>query len=128
LVPTVYENIFSARLVQTESGTHQCIIGDAVYLTIKRSVLKDNKRQVRVFINPEQIVVGRTAAENIGINNLQGRVVQVSAENGRIRVVIEAGILIAVLMTPVKYNQIRPMIGESIKVSIPSAAVNVFYT
>jgi tungstate transport system ATP-binding protein len=126
LVPTVYENIFSARLVQTESGTHQCIIGDAVYLTIKRSVLKDKKRQVRVFINPEQIVVGRIAEDIQGFNNLQGRVVQVSAENGRIRVVIEAGILIAVLMPPEKYNQTRPMIGESINVSIPPAAVNVF--
>ena len=126
LVPTVYENIFSARLVQTEAGTHQCIIGDALCLTIKRSILKDYNRQVRVFINPEQIILGRTETENIGFNSLQGRVVQISAENGLIRVVIEAVVLIAVLMPPEKYNQIRPMIGESINVSIPPTAVNVF--
>ena len=89
-------------------------------------MLKGKKRQVRVFINPEQIIAGTIAEDNKEFNNLQGRVVQVSAENGLIRVVIEAGILIAILMPPEKYNQTRPMIGESINISIPPTAVKVF--
>jgi len=126
IVPTVYENIFSARLEPNESGTQQCVIGGSVRLNIKRDLLKDKKKQVRVFINPAEILVGSIAAENKDLNHLQGRVVQVSAENGRIRVVIDAGILIAMLMLPEKYNQIRPMVGESINVSIPPAAIDVF--
>ena len=126
MVPTVYENIFSARLEPNESGTRQCVIGDSVCLNIKRDLLKDKKKQVRVFINPAEILVGSIASENKALNHLQGRVVQVSAENGRIRVVIDAGILIAMLMPPEKYNQIRPMVGESINVSIPPAAIDVF--
>jgi len=126
MVPTVYENIFSARLDQNESDTHHCVIGDIIRLTIKPDMLNEQKKQVRVFINPEQIMVGSNAEENKLLNNLQGRVVQVSAENGLIRVVIDAGILIAMLMPPEKYNQTRPMVGESINVSIPPEAVNVF--
>jgi len=126
MVPTVYENIFSARLEPNESGTQQCVIGGSVRLNIKRDLLKDNKKQARVFINPAEILVGSIAAENKDLNHLQGRVVQVSAENGRIRVVIDAGILIAMLMPPEKYNQTRPMVGESINVSIPPAAIDVF--
>ncbi len=126
MVPTVYENIFSARLEPDESGALQCVIGGSVCLNIRRDLLKDKKKQVRVFINPAEILVGSIAAENKALNHLQGRVVQVSAENGRIRVVIDAGILIAMLMPPEKYNQIRPMVGESINVSIPPAAVKVF--
>ena len=126
MVPTVYENVFSARLEPNEPGTQQCVIGGSVRLNIKRDLLKDKKKQVRVFINPAEILVGRIAAENKALNHLQGRVVQVSAENGRIRVVIDAGILIAILMPPEKYNQTRPMVGESINVSIPPAAIGVF--
>ena len=126
MVPSVYENIFSTRLEPNESGGHQCVIGGIVRLNIKRDLLKDPKKQVRVFINPAEILVGGIAEENKALNNFQGRVVQVSAENGRIRVVIDAGILIAILMPPEKYNQTRPMVGESINVSIPPAAVNAF--
>jgi tungstate transport system ATP-binding protein len=126
MVPTVYENIFSARLEPNESGGHQYVIGGIVRLNIKRDLQKDIKKQVRVFINPAEIVVGGIAEENKALNNLQGRVVQVSAENGRIRVVIDAGILIAILMPPEKYNQTRPMVGESINVSIPAEAVDIF--
>ena len=126
MVPTVYENVFSARLEPNEPGTQQCVIGGSVRLNIKRDLLKDKKKQVRVFINPAEILVGSIAAENKDLNHLQGQVVQVSAENGRIRVVIDAGILVAMLMPPEKYNQIRPMVGESINVSIPPAAIDVF--
>lgn len=126
MVPTVYENIFSARLDQNESGAHQCVIGDIVRLTIKPDMLKDKKKQIKVFINPAEITVGSIAEDNQLLNNLQGRVVQVSAENGLIRVVIDAGIRIAILMPPEKYNQTRPMVGESINLSIPPAAVKAF--
>ncbi|CAB1056920.1 hypothetical protein D1BOALGB6SA_1659 [Olavius sp. associated proteobacterium Delta 1] len=126
MVPTAYENIFSARLVQDPSGNRQCLIGDTVRLTIKQDMLVDKKKQVRVFINPEDISIGGTAEENILGSNLQGRVVQVSAENGRIRVVIDAGILIAMLIRPEQYKQTRPMIGETIKMLIPPEAVNIF--
>ena len=126
MVPTAYENIFSARLEPAESGAHQCVIGGSVCLNIRRDLLKDKKKQVRVFINPAEILVGSLAAENKALNYLQGRVVQVSAENGRIRVVIDVGILIAMLMPPERYIQIRPMVGESINVSIPPAAIRVF--
>jgi len=125
MVPTVYENIFTARLDQNVTGTRQCVIGSIIRLTIKQDMLQDKKKQGRVFINPTEIIVGSIAEENEVINNIQGRVVQVSAENGQIRVVIDAGILLAILMSPEKYNQTRPMVGESINVSIPPEAIDV---
>ena len=126
MVPTVYENIFSALLDQDQSGNRQCVIGNSVRLTIKQDLLEGNKKQARVFINPEDITIGSTAEVNKRMNNLRGKVAQVTAENGLIRVVIDAGLLIAILMPPEKYHQTRPMVGESVNVSIPPEAVDVF--
>ena len=60
------------------------------------------------------------------MNRLQGKVIQITAENGLIRIVIDAGILIAVLMRRQEYNQIRPVVGESVPLTIPPEAVDVF--
>ena len=126
LVPTVYENIFSARLERDDSNNWQCIIGDVVRLNINPENPPDRKKPVRVFISPQEISISSIAEEKKAINNLQGIVVQVSAENGLIRVVADTGVLVAALMRPEKYAQTRPMVGELVNVSIPPETIKVF--
>jgi hypothetical protein len=48
------------------------------------------------------------------------------AENSKIRVVIDAGINIVLLISPKEYEQIRPRIGELAGVCIPSEAIQIF--
>ena len=126
LVPAVYENIFSARLDRQDSGAFGLVIGDVLRLKIKPKVQHDNNRQVRVFINPEMISITAGGKDSIASNSFQGKVVQISAENGLIRVVVEAGVQIAILMPPEKYKRSRPMVGELIDVLIPPDAVDIF--
>ena len=126
MVPTLYENVFSAMLVPNRVGKRQCVIGDMVRLIIKPDMVNDLKQQVKVFINPEKIAIGNTAGNNPLLNRLQGKVIQITAENGLIRIVIDAGILIAMLMRRQEYNQIRPVVGESVTLTIPPEAVDVF--
>ena len=125
LVPTVYENMFSAELDWRDSETCHCIIGNSVCLNIDSGNLPKKEKPIRVFINPEAVALGRRVDESIAVNTLKGRVVQISSENGLIRVVIDAGILIAALMPLTEYQQIRPMAGETVNVSIPPEAVKV---
>ncbi len=126
LVPTVYENIFSGKLDRRDSEMDQCLVGDTVRLNINRKNLPDRKEPIRVFIKPEEITISRIGDEINAANNLLGKVVQVSAENGLIRVVIDAGILVAALMLRSKYEKIRPMVGELVNLTIPPEAVDVF--
>ena len=60
------------------------------------------------------------------LNPIRGRVIQVMAENSKIRLVVDAGINIALLIPQKKYEQTRPLVGELVGVCIPSEAIQIF--
>jgi tungstate transport system ATP-binding protein len=126
LVPTLYENIFNGILQSGDNGQLQCAIQDKIYLPIAKRQVKNNRDRASVFIDPEKIeIIGPSEASQIQ-NKLQGRVVQIIEENGKIRVVVDAGVWIAVLITNDCYREIRPLVGENINFSIPPGAVQIF--
>jgi len=48
------------------------------------------------------------------------------AENSKIRLVVYAGINIALLIPQKKYEQNRPLVGELVGVCTPSEAIQIF--
>jgi predicted nucleic acid-binding protein len=58
-------------------------------------------------------------------NELRGRVVQMIEENGNVRVVVDAGIWVALLISKKRYQEIRFMVGETINLYIPPEAVHI---
>ena len=58
-------------------------------------------------------------------NELRGRVVQIIEENGKVRVVVDAGIWVALLISKKRYQEIRFMVGETINLYIPPEAVHL---
>jgi ABC-type molybdate transport system ATPase subunit len=79
---------------------------------------------IRVFIDPAQIdiAVDDNSGESIP-NTFQGRVVQLMAENEHIRVVIDAGILITLLLGKSRYRQTHPLVGDVLSLTIPSDTI-----
>ncbi len=59
------------------------------------------------------------------LNPIRGRLIQVMAENSKIRLVVDAGIKIAILISQEKYEKTRPLVGELVGVCIPSEAVQI---
>jgi hypothetical protein len=47
-------------------------------------------------------------------------------ENGNIRIVVDAGIWIALLMPKARYDEIRPLVGDRVGIDIPPDAVQIF--
>ncbi|MHC4457009.1 MAG: ABC transporter ATP-binding protein [Planctomycetota bacterium] len=120
IVPTHRENIFTADLVAAGQDRYQCIIQDNITLSISKAHVSDRYAKVRVFIDPDKIEFVRLGAGNIDSNSMQGKVVQVSAENGKIRVVVDTGVWITLFMSQNLYNQTRPLIGEHVTI-LPTA-------
>lgn len=125
LVPTLYENIFRGRLQTTPSGAPECIIQDNVKLSMPEDQIKGNSEAFSVFIDPEKILPQKPSGSLSTANQLQGRVVQIIEENGKVRIVVDARVWIALLISKKRYQQIGFMVGETIVLSIPPEAINL---
>jgi tungstate transport system ATP-binding protein len=125
LVPTLYENIFRGVLQADRSGQPQCVIQDKMHLAIGEHQQLEKPRAVSVFIDPEKIAGRKPPEGSAAANDLQGRVVQIIEENGKVRIVVDAGVWIALLISKKRYQQIGFMVGETIGLNIPPEAVNI---
>ena len=116
IVSTQRENIFSAELVTAGQNQYKCLIQDDITFSISQKPMVDRNRKVRLYIDPEKIELGRAGEGNSDLNSMQGKVVQVSAENGKVRLVVDTGVWITLLMSLNRYNKIQPLIGEEVMI------------
>jgi tungstate transport system ATP-binding protein len=114
IIPAHYENIFTGILAANSQGHYRCIIQDKVYLSIKEDRIGDRYGKVRVFIDPEKIDFVRIGERNFDSNSIQGKIAQVSGENGKIRVVVDTGVLITFFISQNRYKQTRLLVGEKV--------------
>jgi hypothetical protein len=80
---------------------------------------------VSVFIDPEKIVPQRSPGDPGAADEIKGRVVQMIEENGKVRIVVDAGAWIALLISKKSYQQNRLMVGETIGLTIPPEAIHL---
>ena len=125
LVPTLYENIFRGVLQTDSSGQPQCVIQDKLHLAIMANQIPENRSTVSVFIDPERIRPIKPSEDPSITNELQGRVVQLIAENGKVRIVVDAGVWLALLISKKRYQKFGFMVGETIGLSIPPEAIHL---
>jgi len=126
LVANVYDNIFSGVLEHDSSGNLGCTIHDKISLQIPQNHLNAGNERVRVVIDPEKIDLIEAGDKGCEVNGLQGRVTQMMAENSKIRIMVDAGISIVLLIPIQKYEQIRPLVGELVGLYVPPEAVQIF--
>ena len=125
LAPTMYENIFRGVLKSDPPGRPRCVIQDKIELAVPEAQIPENLETFSVFIDPEKIVP-QHPSENPGTaNQLQGRVVQIMEENGKVRIVIDAGVWIALLVSKKSYQVSKFMVGETTDLSIPPEALHI---
>ena len=125
-VPTLYENIFRGVLERVSARKLRCVIHDKLYLPIDPHQIQNINETVRVLIDPEKIYLVKPGENFAYSNNAPGSVVQMMAENGKIRIVVDVGVWIALLMPKARYDEIRPRVGDTVGIDIPPEAVRVF--
>lgn len=125
LVPTMYENIFRGVLQTNPSGQPECVIQDKIHLPVRPDQVPENRKIVSVFIDPEKIVPRRSPEDPGTANKIKGRVVQMIEENGKVRIIVDAGAWISLLISKMSYQQNRLIVGETIGLTIPTEAIHL---
>nr|WP_320012981.1 ATP-binding cassette domain-containing protein [uncultured Desulfobulbus sp.] len=123
-VNTTYENSYASILEPTASGKDRFLLHGVVELCFSEKIRgRKQAGRGRLTLDPESIVIVPDLNEQSEKGHLlEGRVVMVMEEGKNIRVVVDVGVLMVVLMQTKEYAQKRPLIGSQVCVSIPDTA------
>jgi len=117
------ENVFPVTLTPTLQGQVECAVPGSICLTLPASAYCGGTRQQRILIEPARLSLVDAATPNPNANRFEGRIIQLSEEKGQIRIVVDVGIWLHLLMEPDAYRRSPPLVGETVAVSIPPEAV-----
>jgi tungstate transport system ATP-binding protein len=120
LDPRHYENIFSGRRVDMPWGA-QCLVNGKIRLPAPSTA----DRRMRIAVDPRRLRLTPAPAEGGAAGDLAGRVVQLYEEGRWIRVVVAAGLPLAVLMAPEDYRRLPLRIGDAVHLECPPEAVSL---
>jgi len=117
-----YENFFTAFLTEKDDQHATCRIHNRLPLIIQT----DKRGAARLMIDPEKIeILISEQSGNKEKNCFKGEISQITGENGKIRVIVKAGIFITILVNREEYMEKKPMVGENISFLIPDSAIDL---
>ena len=121
LTGDLHENIFSGFIEKDSEGKAFCVIQDNLKIPVKT----DRTGQVRISLNPDAAGI---ISNPVGIEdrfNINGRVIQLSYEKGSIRILIDIGVPLTVIMQPDNIKGVPPGIGENVRLSLNPEKIEV---
>jgi tungstate transport system ATP-binding protein len=125
LIPTAYENVVSGRLSRNGQRQYRCRIQENISLAVTHYQSEGDNERVRIFIDPEMVIPTEIVELNKDSNQTQGKVVQIMSENGKIRMVVDIGFRLTLLISRDDYEKTRPLVGGKVGVYIPPDAIRV---
>ncbi len=125
IVPTTYENNYLCTLTTEIDGQHRCTLQGRVELPLTGALLGTTVPSCtrRIHLDPEKIRLSRISAPHLPERAIAGKVILLMAEGEKIRVVVDIGVLLVVLMERSDYRQERPAIGEIVSLQMAPDAV-----
>lgn len=125
LTATTYENSYACTLLPGENGRLRCTLQDKVEIPCELAVPDGfSERNGRVYIAPEKIALSRSVDQQT-YQEVSGTILLLMAEGEHIRVVVNIGVLLVVLMDRAIYQREHPAIGETVFLRFAADAVTL---
>ncbi len=124
LVAANYENIFSVLVTHDRNGHTLCNLNHDVSLFTTLPKTYSGNGRTRIFIDPHQIKSECGMKPRTSSNKLQGKVHQIIRENKDIRMVVDSGVWLTMIMSESVYRQNRPSVGDTVDYYIPPEAIH----
>ncbi len=122
LVPSTHENIFSGRMITGQDGTKSIFIQDDIRLVVETV----KKGPVKCSIDPLKIHLLKNGDNHANSNLFKGRLIQLTAEQGHIRAVVDIGVPLNVFLAAGSLKGLALIVGEEVGVQIPKEAITIF--
>jgi len=125
LTATTYENSYACTVFPGQNGRLRCTLHDQVEIPCELTLPAGfSERNSRVYIAPEKITLSRSVDRQSN-HGVTGTVLLLMAEGEHIRVVVNIGVLMVVLLDRASYRHERPAIGETVSLQFAADAVTL---
>jgi len=118
---SIYENIFSARIEPGADGHQYCMLPNGVKLRTR----SEKTGQNRISISPGKVRISQNKCSTEE-NTRKGKIIQLNQEQFNIRVLVDAGIPLNVLIPRESFNRHEMGIGDDVWVTCPVESIDIF--
>jgi len=122
LAQSTYENIFSGQILPGKNGDPYCLVQNK----LKLGITKGKMGPVRIAINPNAIQVSQTADDPPPENSFKGRLVQLTDEKIKVRLLVDVGLPLCVLISKEDLATFSLGVGSSIWLTCPPDSIEIF--
>jgi tungstate transport system ATP-binding protein len=118
---SIYENIFSGEMKKDSDGNTHCLIHDKVKLWLET----DKTGPVRVSVKPQMIKIFPVQDAHVQAGTVPGRVIQLTDEGDYVRVLVDIGVPIGVILTQQAYRLDPILAGDRVALNCPPESIEV---
>lgn len=123
------ENVFTATLIHREDLEGIWDIQGAIRLRIPSEMTRGAQDKIRLMIRPDKLLIGDPEEDrdegDSGDHSMAGRVVQITEEKDSVRIVVDAGVWITLLVSKDTYREDPTLVGDRVTIPIPVTAVEI---
>ena len=113
-----YENTFQTP-VRRNGSRYRGLIGEALEIPLPPT----EASQVRVAIDPRRVNVAAVDPGRSSSECFHGRVIQLAGDHDGIRLMLDVGVPLAVVLSAHVYRDLNPRIGDTLQVQCPPEAL-----
>jgi len=117
------ENIFRAALSRPKVEEVICRLTDQLFLNLPSDRVPPDTDSIKLQIDPKKIVLDPGGEDLVPGNYINGQVLDLSMDNGGVRVEIDVGVRLNLVVTMDDYRRKNPGIGDSRQIFIPHDGV-----
>ena len=118
---SIYENIFSGHIEVDSNGYKYCVLRSG----LKLRVSSQNSGSIRISIDPSRVKLNHKGSPSMH-NCFKGTLIQLTNEQSRVRVLVDVGIPMSVLIPKEVFKSLHLDLGEKVWLNCPKESIDVF--
>ena len=116
------DNTFTGTAKTTATGTSKVEVGNGVQIEIAQQ----RKGATVVFVNPQDIILSKTAVESSARNVFKGRITEITDVDSLVKLKVNVGKTFTVQITKQSFNEMELCLNAEVFITFKASSVQVF--
>ena len=118
------ENIYRTSVVDHKKTSLVCQLTGQLFLSLPKNIFPDDVNTGKLHIDPNCILLNPATANAEDGNTLNGHIIELSQSSGRVKITIDVGVKMNLVLAMEEYRLDKPAIGDKSKIFIPHTCIN----